>query len=358
MPGLYVIVCYHHLDTGRIILELFKDIAPKTCENFRALCTGENGIGKKGKPLYYKGCRFHRVIRQFMVQGGDITNNDGTAGESIYGESFEDENFNLKHDRAGVLGMANAGPNTNSSQFYITTVPTSHLDNKHVVFGRVEKGLGVVHLLESVHTGPNDRPVEDCIIYNCGEIQPGEDFGLGEKDGTEDVFPMFPEDSEIHFTQIEKVLQISEMIKRSGNLYFRKQDYVMAHVKYKKALRYLNKLQEVNDLQKDEEKKVIAYVLPCILNSAACKLKLKMYDGALEDCDEALDLDSKNPKALFRRGQAFHGRRDYDRSLRDLHQALKFAPHDKAVMSEIVAVKGEMQAYKAKEKKAYAKLFH
>jgi peptidylprolyl isomerase len=161
-PRVFFDISIDSKPTGRIIFELYSDIVPKTAENFRALCTGEKGFG-------YKGCGFHRIINQFMAQGGDFTKHNGTGGKSIYGEKFADENFKVKHTKPYLLSMANAGPNTNGSQFFITFVPCSWLDGKHTVFGEVIEGQNVVEAMHKVGSGQG-QPKFKVTITDSGAL--------------------------------------------------------------------------------------------------------------------------------------------------------------------------------------------
>lgn len=170
---------------GRIVMQLYENIVPKTAKNFLALCKGgdASGMTANGIPRHYKGSSFHRVINNFMIQGGDFTNHNGTGGESMYGEKFVDENFKVKHTEAGLLSMANAGPDTNGSQFFITCAPTPHLNGKHVVFGRVIEGMDIVRQIENTPKGSQDKPVDDVLIANCGELINSNSFDSSEGAG-------------------------------------------------------------------------------------------------------------------------------------------------------------------------------
>ncbi|KAL9658742.1 hypothetical protein ABK040_005897 [Willaertia magna] len=168
-PVVFFDVSIGNHPAGRIKIELFADVVPKTAENIRQFCTGE--YKRNGLPVGYKGCAFHRVIKDFMIQGGDFINGDGTGSFSIYGTNqFDDENFTIKHNKPGLMSMANSGPNTNGCQWFITTTQTPWLDGKHVVVGSVLEGFEVVKKVENVSVGKAHRPKIPCVITECGEL--------------------------------------------------------------------------------------------------------------------------------------------------------------------------------------------
>jgi len=333
---------------GRIVFEMFYDTTPKTCKNFMTLCEGTEKDKATGVQLAYKGSGFHRVIKKFMLQGGDFTKHDGTGGISIYGEKFEDENFEVKHTRPGLLSMANAGPGTNGSQFFITTVPTPHLDGKHVVFGQVLKGMDLVREIESLETN-SDKPIKPCVIADCGTLKPGEDDGVVTDPC--DPYPGFPDD----FVGETDKKTIAEEIRQSGNGLYREKNFSRALAKYVKAERYATAVNDGGMITK------------CQLNSAAALLAMKNYASVITTCEQVLertDLDTDSrQKALSRSAQAKYFMKRWDSALDDFKQlqAVDEECDKKAFTQRLGKMMKISKSYhkKAKdaERKKYAKMF-
>lgn len=347
---------------GRITFELYDDIVPKTAENFRCLCTGEKGLGKSGKPLSYKGSMFHRVIKQFMIQGGDFTEGNGTGGESIYGAKFDDENFELKHEKPFLLSMANAGPGTNGSQFFVTTVPTPHLDGKHVVFGEVKTGKSIVRKIENLRTQGSDKPQQDAIITDCGELTGPATEEVKVADPLGDKYEDFPEDETASGPlDATKILQISSDCKEYGNKAFKGGDILTGLEKYEKGLRYLNEEPDLSEASDDTKAKLnsLRFTLNC--NSALLSLKLEAWDDAERSAASALAVpnitEAEKGKALYRRGLALIKQKDEEEAAKVLQEAQKLLPNDAAITKELNAVKKAAAARLAKEKAAYKKFF-
>lgn len=334
--------CYFDVTIGgepmeeRIVMELFDDITPKTCENFRELCTGNGGQMVEGTtiPMSYKNCSFHRIIPNFMIQGGDFTNHNGTGGVSIFGEKFEDENFELLCDKPGLLAMANAGPNTNGSQFFITTVPTPHLNGKHVVFGKVVRGMNTVRLLENTPTGAQDTPISPCLIADCGVLDALPEV-VAPADG--DFFTEYPEDNEPAMNE-EKIGESAETIRQLGNAAFKEGNYDVAIKKYRKASHYFTKagLREEG-------------LVACYNNMALSLFKLSRWKEAKLSACDALGVDENNAKAWYRCGLS-------DLQLNNSESAIENLKKAHAIDPENADIKSALQQAKEKEKARTAKL--
>lgn len=331
---------------GRIVMQLFDDVVPKTCANFAALCKGDHGMCKSDPeiPLCYKDSIFHRVIQGFMCQFGDFTRGDGTGGESIYGENFEDENFTLKHDRPFLLSMANAGPNTNGSQCFLTVAPTPHLDGKHVVFGEVIQGKRIVSLIEHQQTDKNtDRPMLDVVISDCGvlpsDYKVPEDAEATPVDQYGDNYEfMMKLDSKVDMKDCNSVLKAVEDVKSIGTAEFKKQNYDIALAKYSKCDK-LMKEYFPDDLPEADISRVEKAKVAITLNVTLCSLKTRNFERAVMTASEVLyasgATEKDKAKAYYRRGLGYKNLNDTDEALKDFKKALEINPNDAAIINAL-----------------------
>ncbi|KAJ7285895.1 peptidyl-prolyl cis-trans isomerase [Mycena rebaudengoi] len=366
-PLVYFDITIGSKPIGRVVFSLYADLVPKTAENFRALCTGEKGDGEQGKPLHFKGSGFHRVIKGFMCQGGDFTAGNGTGGESIYGVKFADEGFPVKHDKPFLLSMANSGPDTNGSQFFITTALTSHLDGKHVVFGEVIKGKSVVRQIENYPTSPGDVPTAPIDIADCGVLAP-DDPSLSEvpaaTDG--DGFEDYPEDEDADVQNPEVALRIATQIRELGNKLFKEGKTELALEKYQKSIRYLDVHTLLPEEATEMQTSYDALLAPLLLNSALAAVRVQppsaVYANTAVKCaSRALTTLKLNPadqaKALYRRALAHSILKDEEAAEKDLSDALAIVPDDKAIAGELTKIKQRRKEKRDKEKKAFSKMF-
>ncbi|CAL9737718.1 peptidyl-prolyl cis-trans isomerase Cpr6p [Monosporozyma servazzii] len=354
---------------GRIAFQLYNDVVPKTAQNFYELCEGNHGMAKSNPdiPLSYKGSIFHRVIKDFMCQFGDFTNGNGTGGESIFGtDKFEDENFTLKHDKPFLLSMANAGPNTNGSQAFITCVPTPHLDGKHVVFGEVIQGKRIVRLIENLQVDQDSNlPFHEVKIEDCGvlpndyvvpedaELTPTDEFG----DNYEDSLKSDPK---VDINDVNSVLKAVEAVKNIGTEQFKNKNLNIALEKYQKCDKLLKEYFP-EDLSQEDIDRVNALKVSIPLNIALVALKLNDNKTVLVAASEVLYAegadDLAKAKALYRRGTAYANVNDTDMALADLEMAATFHPNDAAIHKAIKDTKAKQKKQTEKQKKALSKMF-
>lgn len=296
-----------------------------------------------------------------MIQGGDFTAGDGTGGESIYGEKFADEGFTMKHDEPFLLSMANAGPNTNGSQFFITTVPTPHLDNKHVVFGRVLAGKAIVRAIERTETNSGDKPIKDAVISDSGELSPEDPLPTKLDDGTGDIYEdVLKDEPSVDLEEPATVFKAVQAIKDIGTKQFKAGNFAKAMTKYTKASQYMDDFfpDTLNDadMQTDIDLKVSLY-----LNIALVGLKLNKNQEVIKAGQNALGVgnvgDKEKAKALYRMGTAYMNLKDEPTGIEQFNKALELAPGDAAIIQGLQKAQAQIADRKKKEKAAFSKFF-
>ncbi|KAG7451661.1 uncharacterized protein BT62DRAFT_1072207 [Guyanagaster necrorhizus] len=352
-PLTYFDITIGGVPAGRIVFELYADLVPKTAENFRVLCRGDT-MSEDGVPLRYAGSGFHRVIKGFMCQGGDFTAHNGTGGLSIYGSKFPDEAFPVKHSEPFLLSMANSGPNTNGSQFFITVAATPHLDGKHVVFGKVKWGKSIVRRIETTKTGPQDKPEDEVLIVQAGEITESE---LAEGVIEAEDYPEDDERAEQFQNDPDLALEIAVKSKDVGASLWKAGKPVDALHSWLKAVRYL----DVHPVLPDDSPQTLRDTfkstrIAVLLNVALAGSKINAETGVavatrVLGIEGLSDLD--RAKALYRRGVSYIvlGKE------REAEKDLVAAGSDSLVVQELTRLRVRRKEKSDREKKALRRMF-
>lgn len=355
---------------GRVVVELYQDLAPKAVENFLSLCQTSNEIS-------FRNTYFHRVIKNFMIQAGDTTYGQfddsypspdiGKGGYCVFGTPFPDENL-TNIDKPFLLCMANSGPNTNKSQFFISTYSLSHLNGKHTVFGRVIHGKSIIREVENVTTNSDNVPVkgEAVVITGCGEWSEGDEVPIHNASYDQiggDIYEEYPDDDEhINKESSESVYEAASKIKDSGGLLFKKGEKQSAFLKYKKCLRYVMEYFPDPD---DEPQWFSTYMelkKKLYLNLSLVCLQLKNYKKCIDYSEYLIDMSSQLSKqelakANFRKGSALVHTKKYNEALGFLKTAQELIPEDKVIEREVVSCQKALEQQKKDTKAKYAKFF-
>lgn len=374
-PHAFLDVAIGGKPTGRVVLKLYEDVAPKACNNFLLLCTGyTDPVTKEGRS--YKNTYFHRIIRNFMVQAGDVENasvsdygneNAGKGRFSIYGEAFEDENV-VEVGAPFLLCMANSGPNTNGSQFFITTAPQPHLSGKHTVFGEVVHGKSVVRELENVRTDVNNLPESSnmAVIEQCGAWKEGDDtpvYNASYSPLGGDIYEEHPDDdSHIDKESSESVYKAASIIKESGGLLFKTGEKQQAFFKYRKCLRYVMEFFPDQEEEPEWYAKYGDMKKKLYLNLSLVCLQLKNYKKAIDYSTYLLDMKElltaqELAKSHYRKGCGMMELKQYAPALKELQKARDILPADPTIVRDHEKCEGLLNQKKSTEKAKYAKFF-
>ncbi|ODQ77627.1 hypothetical protein BABINDRAFT_40969 [Babjeviella inositovora NRRL Y-12698] len=391
-PKVFLDIQIGDLPLGRVVIELFEQLAPNTVANFQHICRGDHTSLVSGGPLTYKNTYFHRVIKNFMCQGGDVNLADlrevttqeqylenkyaGMGGESVFrsGENFESENLTQAIDRSFLVAMANDGDvNHNKSQFFITTYPAPHLTGKHTVFGQVCHGKSVVRDMERVRTFQTNLPnwEERVVITDCGDWREGDAlpvYNCSNLTLAGDIYEEYPDDDEtINPDSSESVYQAAEIIKEAGTQLFKQKQTQQAFFKYKKALRYVNEFIPGED-QPEWNAKYLVMKKKLYLNLSLVCTQLQDYQTAYDYATLLIELNHEYPailtttpaelaKAYFRGGAAQVKLGKVEDAVKSLRKANELLPGDALIEREYQNAEALVTNKKNKEKQKYAKFF-